>query len=93
MRYTHDRGIFKMHKDLDITFEKNIKDELSIQDFLNVGLDQIAYIRKAKTDDDTLNENDYIVYGADGSQISIMDSYDTALVAAQLNDLFAVTVH
>ena len=82
-----------MHKDLDITFEKNIKDELSVQDFLNVGLDQIAYIREIKSDDSELHDNDFIVYGADGSQISIMDSYDTAMVAIRLNDLFPVTVH
>jgi len=66
--------------------------ELSLQDFLNVGLNQIAYIRCAKSDESDA-ENSYIVYAADGSQISVMDSYDTAMAAIQINDLLPVTLN
>ena len=77
----------------------NIEDfftELSVQDFLDVGLNQVAYIRREKTKADQKSESNsaynYVVYGADGAQISVMDSYDTAVVAIRLNDLHPVTV-
>ena len=60
--------------------------QLTIQDFLDVGLDQVAYIKCA-------DERSYSVHAADGSQISVMDSYDTAIAAIRVNDLFPVTVH
>ena len=60
--------------------------ELTIQDFLDVGLNQVAYI---KCD----NAESFSVHAADGSQISVMDSYDTAVAAIRVNDLFPVTVH
>ena len=63
--------------------------ELSIQDFLDIGLNQVAYIRCL--DDDV--QDSYVVYAADGSQISVMDSYDTAVAAIRINDLFPVTLH
>ncbi len=65
--------------------------QLSLQDFLNVGLDQVAYIKHLKTDKEAADT--FTIHAADGSQISIMDSYDTALAAIRINDLFAVTVH
>ncbi len=64
--------------------------ELSIQDFLDVGLNQVAYIRHMPSNDD--GDRSYVIYGADGSQISVMDTYDTALAAIRINDLFPVTV-
>lgn len=79
---------------MDINQEKasDLLKELSLQDFLDVGLDQVAYIRcldtKAKDE-----EAAYAVYAADGSQISVMDSYDTAIAAIRINDLFPVTLH
>lgn len=63
--------------------------ELSIQDFLNVGLDQVAYIKRIEGK----SEDSFAVHAADGSQISVMDSYDTALASVKVNDLFPVTVH
>lgn len=60
--------------------------ELSHQDFLDVGLNQVAYIKCSD------NEN-FSIHAADGSQISVMDSYDTAIAAIRVNDLFPVTVH
>ena len=61
--------------------------KLSIQDFLDVGLDQVAYIRPLD------NEQSFSIHAADGSQISVMDSYDTALAAVRVQDLFPVTLH
>lgn len=71
-----------------ITEEKTLEllKELTIQDFLNVGLDQVAYIKCAE-------DESFSVYAADGSQISVMDSYDTAVAAIRVNDLFPVTLH
>lgn len=66
--------------------------KLSLQDFLNVGLNQVAYIRRL----DSTNKKPhdiYAVYAADGSQISVMDSYDTAIAAIRINDLFPITLH
>ncbi len=66
--------------------------ELSLQDFLDVGLNQVAYIRRLETLE-TQEGNSYAVYAADGSQISLMDSYETAVDAIRINDLFPVTLH
>ncbi len=65
--------------------------QLTIQDFLNVGLDQVAYIKciEKKTE----SSDAYSIHAADGSQISVMDSYDTAVAAIRINDLYPVTVH
>jgi len=66
--------------------------DLSHQDFLDVGMDQIAYIRcvaaEKKSDPET-----YVIHAADGSQISVMDSYDTAVAAIRMNDLFPITLN
>lgn len=66
--------------------------ELSVQDFLDVGLNQIAYIRCLETAEKS-SSGSYSVHAADGSQISVMDSYDTAVAAIHINDLFPVTLH
>ncbi len=64
----------------------NLLKELSIQDFLSVGLDQVAYVK-------CIEDDNFSVHAADGSQISVMESYDTAIAAIRVNDLFPVTVH
>ena len=78
-----------MDKSSDIDTSTVIK-ELSLQDFLNVGLNQVAYIRPVSNEDN--KEAQYIIYSADGVQISVMDSYDTAIAAIKINDLFPVTL-
>jgi hypothetical protein len=70
--------------------ELDLLKSLTIQDFKKVGLDQIAYIREVDMPND---EGHFSIHAADGSQISIMDSYDMALVAVRMSDLHAVTVH
>ena len=69
----------------------NILEQLSNQDFLNIGLDQVAYIKHFKND--LKNQEIFSIHAADGSQISIMNSYDMALDTIRGNDLFPVTVH
>jgi len=71
--------------------ELDLLEKLTIQDFLNVGLDQVAYIKHLKND--KASAEVFAVHAADGSQISILDSYDTAVDAIRGNDLFPVTVH
>lgn len=75
--------------DQDETLE--LLKQLTIQDFLDVGLDQVAYIKRLVSDEDT--SDIYSIHAADGSQISVMDSYDTAIAAIRVNDLHPVTVH
>lgn len=60
--------------------------ELSMQDFLSVGLDQVAYVK-------CIEDDNFSIHAADGSQISVMETYDTAIAAIRVNDLFPVTVH
>lgn len=65
--------------------------KLSNQDFLKVGLDQVAYIKVINSQKS--DHPHFSIHAADGSQISVMDSYDMALAAIQVNDLQPITVH
>lgn len=67
---------------------RNFLKKLSPQDFLKVGLNQIAYIRPVQDGADT-----YSVHAADGTEIVTLDSMDLAIATIQCNDLHAVTVH
>lgn len=78
-------------KSLNQDDELAILKQLTAQDFLDVGIDQVAYIKPIETDSKTAEH--YSVHAADGSQLSIMDSYDTAVAAVRMNDLFPVTLH
>jgi hypothetical protein len=60
--------------------------QLTVQDFLNVGLNQVAYIRPARG-------GEYSVYAADGSLLSLAESFDMAIAAVRHNDMQPVTVH
>lgn len=73
--------------------QENVRDvlkALSSQDFLNVGVDQIAYIRPVMMGQ---KDSVYSVHAADGTQLSVMESYETAMAAVKHNDMHAVTVH
>jgi hypothetical protein len=65
--------------------------ELTLQDFRDVGLDQIAYIKQVENVNKTAVN--FSIHAADGSQISVMDSYDMALAAVRMSDLYPVTLH
>ena len=62
---------------------------LSVEDFKDFGLQQIAYIRTVDNDNNTI----YSIHSADGKEISVMDTLDQAIVATRQNDLEPVTVH
>lgn len=59
---------------------------LSAQDFLNVGLHQVAYIRPQRG-------GEFSVHAADGSLLSLVESFDMAIAAVRHNDMQPVTVH
>lgn len=65
--------------------------QLSAQDFRDVGIDQVAYIKPVDGHNKTIGC--FSIHAADGSQLSVMDSYDTAIAAVRMNDLYPVTLH
>ncbi|PCI54884.1 MAG: hypothetical protein COB36_08475 [Alphaproteobacteria bacterium] len=62
---------------------------LSVEDFKDFGMQQIAYIRAIDNDNSTI----YSIRSADGEEISVMDTLDQAIIATRQNDLEPVTVH
>lgn len=62
---------------------------LSKQDFLNFGIQQVAYIRPVQVE----NRQAYAIHAADGTPLSVMDTLGTAVIAVRHNDLEPVTVH
>lgn len=64
--------------------------QLSPREFLGVGMDQIAYIRPVLLDGDMAG---FSIHAADGTQLSIVSSYNDAVMAARTSDLYPVTVH
>lgn len=62
---------------------------ISMQDFRNMGIDQIAYVKPLHADDADV----FSVHAADGRQISVIDSYASAVALIHQNEMHAVTVH
>lgn len=65
---------------------KKVLKNLSVQDFRNFGLHQIAYIRDSGL-------KNYVVYGADGQEVCRGPSLESALVKAKQENLEPVVVH
>lgn len=63
---------------------------LSHQDFLKVGLHQIAYIKEIDADDAPPT---FSIHAADGSEIVRLETLDLAIAAIRHNDLHPVTLH
>jgi len=76
-------------KTLETQKVKNILENLSTQDFKAFGLHQISYIRRVEDKE----EKKFIVCGADGEEICMTNSVETALVMSRQNDLEPVTCH
>jgi len=73
-------------KDTDI---KSALKSLSDRDFLNFGMQQVAYVRSVQ-----LAEGEaFAIHAADGTTLSVMDSRDTAVITIKHNDLEPITVH
>ena len=67
-----------------VAFLKN----LSPQDFLNFGVQDIAYVRSVYEN----GKHRYAVHAANGAPLSVLDDESQALAAIYQNDLEAVTV-
>jgi len=63
---------------------------LTAQDFLYLGLQQVAYVRPVTLDE---GKTAFAVHAADGTTLSVLDSLDTAVVTIRHNDLEPITVH
>ncbi len=62
---------------------------ISLQDFLNLGIRDLAYIRPVFLDD----RQAYAIHAADGTPLSVMENMQDAVFAVRQNDLTAVTLH
>lgn len=69
---------------------RNLLKTLSPQNFLMLGMNQIAYIRPARLED---NRQIWAVHAADGTLLSIQEQPDQAILLLRNNDLAPVTLH
>jgi hypothetical protein len=70
------------------TTQSPLKD-LSPQDFLAFGVQQMAYVRQVRV----LDKNVFAIHAADGTPLSIVDTEDQALNAISQNELDPVRLH
>lgn len=61
---------------------------LSSQDFLSFGVNQIAYVRPVAID----GQKAFALHAADGSPLTVIESLDDILMVARQNDLEPVTL-
>ena len=62
---------------------------LTPQDLMALGLEQLAYIKPVEVEGDAV----FAVHAADGTQIAIMKSRDSAVAAIRHHELEAMSVH
>ncbi len=70
--------------DLDRTLRS-----LSSQDFLSLGLSQVAYVRPVEQD----GHSYYAIYAADGTKMAVLVSRDAALAVIRQHDMEPLTLH
>ena len=75
--------------DMDALGSAELLRNINSQDFLNFGLQQIAYIRSSQENGVT----SYSVHAADGTPLSMMDSLESAIVMTRYNDLEPLIVN
>lgn len=68
---------------------RNFLKGLSTQDFLRVGMNEIAYMRPLPLRG---SDESFGVYAADGTQLGVLESRAHALEAMRNNDLMPVTL-
>lgn len=61
---------------------------ISFQDFLSLGIQDVAYVKKVSVGDKT----SYAIHAADGTPLLVMDTLNAALIAVRHNDLEPVTL-
>lgn len=69
----------------DVKVKKILKN-LTVHDFRNFGLHQIAYIRQHDSEN-------FVIYAADGSEVCHAKNFDDALSKARVKNLETVIVH
>lgn len=67
---------------------REILKNLSNQDFLLFGINQIAYIRQTSV----MGRNAYALHGADGAALAVIESFEGAVITARQNDMEPVTL-
>ncbi len=73
------------------TPNKDFLKELSARDFLKIGMDEIAYVKRISVRG--LDDHAFAIHAADGTQLSVLNSMDMAVATLEHNDLMCVTVH
>ena len=63
--------------------------ELSPQDFLALGVNDVAYVKKAIRD----SREVFVIHSADGTEITIMADHDVAFAAVRQNGMEPLSVH
>lgn len=74
--------------DKNSDYGREILKNLSNQDFLLFGINQIAYIRPTNI----MGHDAYALHGADGSALAVIESFEGAIVTARQNDMEPVTL-
>lgn len=85
MRIKNETGNIDLQGENLFDLLKNI----SSQDFLDLGVHDVAYIRPIDQDGKT----HYAIHAADGTPLSVMEDENSALGTIFQNDLEAVTLH
>ncbi len=63
--------------------------DLSQQDFLALGVNDIAYIKTVQVD----GRAQYAIYAADGTEMTVLANRDVAFAAVVRNDMEPLSVH
>lgn len=77
-----------MTTDTNQTIEKEAT--LSAHEFLNFGMDQMAYVKAMRADD---GHEVFGIYAADGTELTVLDQFDSAIAVVRDNDLTPLSVH
>lgn len=65
---------------------------LSPKAFLQIGLDEVAYVRPVSIGMGA-DKTAYALYAADGTRMSVFETMDIAMATLHNNDLIQVTLH
>lgn len=74
----------------DTSLNTDKHNRLSMNDFLNFGVDQMAYVKGVRRDD---GHQVFGIYAADGTQLSVLERFESAIAVLHDNDLTPVSVH
>ena len=87
LRPADEKGDFADHEDM-MDLERTLR-SLSSQDFLSLGLSQVAYVKPLEQDGNSY----YAIYAADGTQMAVLASQEAALAAIRQHDMEPLTLH